>query len=567
MNFNINHLTNAILDYMEKNELKNPSEFPTLAFYKFINESSVSDGISLKLTRDDDGSLKVMQMVNNSILNHLKFEIKDPTIPEPEIDPKTIPINSRYQKPAYEYIELDAHSDVDSLNKQFIIRVERGLNVEHNKILTDQMKKDQIKVYETLSKFDKFSDICDNITDFKTMIQFGDKKLYDLSQAIFSYKEYQSSLTDNKEPSDEIVIPSVLNRHVENALKSLIRLSEHRVQPIQKDNQVGQQIADISNGSVSMSVPSLLLNNDIFKVNGINTHVTLTNENTQNLSFSGSILQTIKDNVEQGTPENIVDDIYKNHISEDFKDEYALRLKMISRQKTLENMLEHEDLNNFIDHLKTKHPYIFKDNELFSYQSGVFENTNKFMNIAEVFNSFNLHDINKEEVVLAKYTDTTCRENFEPYFFITDDEPYTRLIGQTENSVKYLITGEHEIFGNKINQDMKVFKVKSFIMLNEEDNQFNKMACEELFAYCAKNKTALYISNEEPADNFDHAYKTLLEVAEEYKDKVYFIENGRRYDKVQNMCGCKTDMATFVKNMNDPNFKKQDYTITHGMKY
>jgi hypothetical protein len=418
-----------------------------------------------------------------------------------------------------------------------------------------------------LSKFDKFSDICDNIKDFKTMIQFGDKKLYDLSQAIFSYKEYQSSLTDNKETSDEIIIPSVLNRHVENALKSLIRLSEHRVQPTQKDNQVGQQIADISNGSVSMSIPSLLLNNDVFKVNGINIHVTLTNENTQNLSFSGSILQTIQDNVEKGTPENIVDDIYKNHISEDFKDEYALRLKMITRQKTLENMLEHEDLNNFIEHLKTKHPYIFKDNELFSYQSGIFENTHKFMNIAEVFNSFKLHDIDKEEVVLAKYTDTTCRENFEPYFFITDDEPYTRLIGQTENSVKYLITGEHEVFGNKTNQDMKVFKVKSFIMLNEEDNQFNKMACEELFAYCAKNKTALYISNEEPADNFDHAYKTLLEVAEEYKDKVYFIENGRRYDKVQNMCGCKTDMATFVRNMNDPNFKKQDYTVTHGMKY
>jgi hypothetical protein len=566
MKFNINNLTDAILDYMNKNEVKNPSEFPTLAFYKFVNETGLSDSLELKLTAEDDGKLKIMQMKMGYIANYLEITIKDPSIPDPADDPKNKPLSHRGQEPSIDIIPLDSNEDT-SLNKRVNIKRENRTQGSLNTILTDEMKAKKLNIYKVLAKYNTLSEISDNITDYETMIHFDDKKLYALSQAIYSYKEYQTSLLkDSKKDSDELVIPSVLNKHMENVLNSLLSLSEKRYQQSSKAHTNVDQLADIIRGDVSFSAPSLLLGSDTFQLTGINKHVSLNNENIQGVDLGNSFLNTIRENVKNGTLHNIIDDLYKNHISEDFQEEYALKLRMTTRQKTLEERLENEDVNNFIDELKVKLPYMFKDNELFSYQSGVFEHTGEFRNVAEVFNSFRLQDTKTESLTLAKYTDTTSREE-DAYFYLSEYEEYTRLIGRTEASVKYLITGEDDVFGDKSREEMKVFKVKSFILLNEEDNQFNKMACEELFSYCAKNKTALYIDHDYPEDKFDHAYKTLLDVAEGYKDKVYFIENNRRYDKVQNMSGCKTDMATFLKNMNDPNFKKQDYTVTYGMKY
>lgn len=559
MKFNINNLTDAIFDYMNKNEVKNPSEFPTLAFYKFINESGLSDSLNLKLTAENDGKLKIMQMKLGSISNYLEISIKDPSIPDPADDPKNKPLSTyRGQEPSFDTIPLDSNDDT-SLNKRINIKRENRTQGSFNTILTDEMKEKRLNIYKVLAKYDTLSEISDNITDYESMIHFDDKKLYALSQAIYSYKEYQASLLKNNEKvSDELVIPSVLNKHTENVLNSLLSLSEKRYQQSTKNHTNVEQLADIIRGNVSFSAPSLLLGSDTFKLTGINKHVALNNDNIQGVDLGNSFLNTIKENVKNGTLDNIIDDLYKNHISEEFKEEYSLKLRMTTRQKTLEERLEQEDLNNFIEDSKVKFPYVFKDNELFSYKTGLLTQKEDGTTIADLFNTFKLNDKKTEDCVLVDYTDSYMIDGKNLYH-ITPDENFVRFIGETDASVKSVATGVITQVSDT-NEDMKMLKIYSLVFLNKEDNQFNEMAFNEIFSHCAKNKLALYINVDD--DPFDDSKmilsSSLKKVAETYKESVLFIENSLDTQLFVNMESCKTDMAEFIKqqqNRQDENIK------------
>lgn len=550
MKFNINNLTDAILDYMNKNEVKNPSEFPTLAFYKVVQESGLSDSLNLKLTAENDGKLKMMQMKLGSISNYLEISIKDPSVPDPADDPKNKPLSPRGHELSIDTIPLDSNDDT-SLNKRVSIKRENRTQGSLNTILTDEMKEKKLNIYKVLAKYDTLSEISDNITDYETMIHFDDKKLYALSQAIYSYKEYQASLLkESNKDSDELVIPSVLNKHMENVLNSLLSLSEKRYQQSVKTHTNVEQLADIIRGDVSFSAPSLLLGSDTFKLTGINKHVSLNNENIQGVDLGNSFLNTIRENVKNGTLHNIIDDLYKNHISEDFQEEYVLKLRMTTRQKTLEERLEQEDINNFIDELKVKFPYVFKDSELFSYKSGVFTAKDDNRTIADIFNTFKLNDSKTEDCILVDYTDSYLITEKDLYT-VTPDERFIRFVGETDASVKSLATGVINQL-NDNNDNMKMLKMYSLVFLHEENNQFNEMAFNEIFSYCAKNKLALYINVDN--DPFDDSKmilsSTLKKVAENYKESVLFVENNSDTELFVKMESCKTDMATFIKHMN-----------------
>lgn len=565
MKFNINNLTDAILDYMNKNEVKNPSEFPTLAFYKVVQESGLSDSLNLKLTAENDGKLKMMQMKLGSISNYLEISIKDPSVPDPADNPKNKPLSPRGHEPSIDTIPLDSNDDT-SLNKRVSIKRENRTQGSLNTILTDEMKEKKLNIYKVLAKYDTLSEISDNITDYETMIHFDDKKLYALSQAIYSYKEYQASLLkESNKDSDELVIPSVLNKHMENVLNSLLSLSEKRYQQSVKTHTNVEQLADIIRGDVSFSAPSLLLGSDTFKLTGINKHVSLNNENIQGVDLGNSFLNTIRENVKNGTLHNIIDDLYKNHISEDFQEEYALKLRMTTRQKTLEERLEQEDINNFIEELKVKFPYVFKDNELFSYKSGVFTDKGDSRTIADIFNTFKLNDSKTEDCILVDYTDSYLIAEKDLYT-VTPDERFIRFVGETDASVKSLATGVISQL-NDNNDNMKMLKMYSLVFLHEENNQFNEMAFNEIFSYCAKNKLALYINVDN--DPFDDSKmilsSTLKKVAENYKDSVLFVEDNSNTELFIKMETCKTDMATFIKHINGD--KKTDKSVISGIKY
>ena len=559
MKFNINNLTDAILDYMNKNEVKNPSEFPTLAFYKFVNESGLSDSLNLKLTVENDGKLKIMQMKFGSISNYLEISIKDPSIPDPADDPKNKPLYShKGQEPSVDIIYLDSNDDT-SLNKRIQIKRENRTQGRLNTILTDEMKEKKLNIYKVLAKYDTLSEISDNITDYESMIHLDDSKLNSLSQVIYSYREYQSSLlTNSQNDSDELVIPSVLNKHMENVLNSLLSLSEKRYQQSTKMHSNIDQIADIIRGNVSFSAPALLVGSDTFKLTGINQYVALNDENIQGINLGNSFLNTIKENVNNGTLHNIIDDLYKKHISKDFQEEYALKLRMTTRQKTLEERLQHENLNNFIEDSKIKFPYVFKDNELFSYKSSVFTEKEGRRTIADIFNTFELNDGENEDCILVDYTDSYLISEKDLYT-VTADERFIRFIGETDASVKSFATGVINQL-NDDNDDMKMLKIYSLVFLNEENNQFNEMAFNEIFSYCAKNKLALYINVDN--DPFDDSKiilsSTLKKVAENYKNSVLFVDNSVDNKIFIDMESCKTDMATFMKQQKT----KKDETIS-----
>lgn len=565
MKFNINTLTDAILDYMNKNEVQNPLEFPTLAFYKVLNESGLNDNLKLRLTTEDDGLFKIIQFSSSSIDNYIDLKIKDPSVPDPADDPKNKPIYINGRPPIYENVALNSNEDT-SLNKRFVIRREQRNNADLNKVLTNEIKANKIAVYSALAKYDKFSELCDNIGEYQQMIHFGDKKLYDLSQAIFSYKEYQKSLKKDK-PTDEIVIPSVLNKHLENILGSLITLTEKRAQYTHKNYNNLDKLADIIRGDVQFSAPLLLTGDDTFKTFGLNKHVPLTSDTIENVDLSGFVLDTIKKNADNGTPSNIIDDIYKDHISKDFKDEYALRLRMTEKQKTIEERLEHSDLNNFIEDLKFKFPYVFKDNELFSYRTGVLSEKSEYSTVSDVFNTFKLNDSQLSNCILAKFTDNyTITE--KDLYNITTDERYIRFVGETDASVKSLATGVINQMSDT-NDEMKMLKIYSLVFLNEADNQYNEMAFNEIFSYCAKNKLALYINlDNEPFDDSKLILQSTLDkVVANYKDSVLFIPDSSNTQLFVNMEECKTDMATFRKSINEEKNNKVNQSSTQSLKY
>jgi hypothetical protein len=533
MKFDINNLTDTILDYMDKNVVKNPEEFATFAFYKFVEKSGLSDFVNLRLTTGDDEKLKIMQLTSGFISNYLDIVIKDPAISDPADAPENKPLNSRGPVSSYDNIKLNSD---ESLEKKIVIKRENKTQGSLDKILTNEMKDKKINIYKVLSQYDTLSDISNNLDEYETMIHLGDRKLYELSQAIYSYREYQDSLLKNK----------TSDKNLENVLNSLISLSTKNVQPSARHYTNVDKLADIIRGDVSFSVQSLLLGSDTFKNPGFNKNVTLTDENLQNIDLGSSVLNTIKVNADKGTFDNIIDDIYKNHISADFKSEFSLKLKLTTRQKTLEDRLENEDLNNFIEFAKIKFPSVFKDDELFSYKSGVFDDKNNYHNIAQVFNTFKLNDGKTEDCVLSSYTDTFLIEHQDLYR-ITKDERYIRLIGETDASVKSMVTGVIENV-NDYNEDMKMLKVYSLLFLNKEDNQYNEMGLNDLFSYCAKNKLALYVNMENPQDDSVFILKkTLMKVAENFKDSVIFIDTPLETDLVTKMRNCKTDMPTFIR--------------------
>jgi len=565
MKFNINTLTDAILDYMDKNEVQNPLEFPALAFYKTINESGLSDNFKLCLTTEDDGLFKIVQFSSSSVDNYIDLKIKDPSVPDPADDPKNKPIYLNGRSPVYENITLNSNDDI-GLNKRFVMRREQRNNINLNKVLTNEIKENKIAIYSALAKYDRFSELCENIGEYQHMIHFGDKKLYDLSKAIFSYKEYQESLK-SVQPSNEIVIPSVLNKHLENVLGSLITLTEKRVQSSHRNYNNLDKLADIVRGDVQFSVPLLLTGDDTFKMFGLNKHVSLTSDTIENVDLSGFLLDTIKKNADNGTPDNIIDDIYKDHISKDFKDEYALRLRMTERQKTLEERLDHADLNNFIDDLKSKYPHVFKDNELFSYRSGVLIEKDGYSTIGDVLNTFQLNDSQRANCVLAKFTDNYSIIERDLYN-ITSDERYIRFIGETDASVKSLATGVVNQLSDT-NESMKMLKIYSLVFLNQADNQYNEMAFNEIFSYCAKNNLALYIDlDNDPFDDSKLILKSTLDkVSSNYKDSVLFIPDNSNTQLFINMEECKTDMATFRKSINEDRIAKVNQSATKSLKH
>jgi hypothetical protein len=549
MKFNINQLTDAILDYMDKNEIKNPMEFPTLAFYKSIQESGLSDILSLRLAAETDGKFRIVQLKDRQISNYLEISIKDPTVLDPADDPKNKPINPYADKNDIDIVSLNSN-DETSLNKRIVIKRENRTQGSLDSVLTNEMKEKKLNIYKVLAKYDTLSEIADNITDYETMIHFDDRKLYHLSQAIYSYKQYQESLLKTANKSDEIVIPSVLNKHVENVLNSLISLSEKREQQSTKPHNNVDQLADIIKGDVSFSVPSLLSGADTFKMTGINQHVKLNNESISGVSLGNSFLNTIKENVDNGTLSNIMDDLYKKHISQDFKDEYSLKLRMTTRQKTIEDRLDNADVNNFVESLKVKYPYVFKDNELFSYQVGVLDTKDDLRNISDFFNTFQLNDDKTKDCLLAKMTDSFLID-YQDLYYITDDEPCIRFVGQTDASIKSFITAELN-YPNDNNEDMKVLRVYSLMLLDQENNQFNQMALNDLFSYCAKNKYALNISNLNVAsdDSITVVLPELRKLAEQYKDSVIFIDSVADPDIYTKIEKCTTDMPTFIKQYN-----------------
>jgi hypothetical protein len=149
---------------------------------------------------------------------------------------------------------------------------------------------------------------------------------------------------------------------------------------------------------------------------------------------------------------------------------------------------------------------------------------------------------------------------------VTPDERFIRFVGETDASVKSLATGVINQL-NDNNDNMKMLKMYSLVFLHEENNQFNEMAFNEIFSYCAKNKLALYINVDN--DPFDDSKmilsSTLKKVAENYKDSVLFVEDNSNTELFIKMETCKTDMATFIKHINGD--KKIDRSVTSGIKY
>lgn len=127
---------------------------------------------------------------------------------------------------------------------------------------------------------------------------------------------------------------------------------------------------------------------------------------------------------------------------------------------------------------------MFKDNELFSYKVGVLESKDDLKNISDFFNTFKLNDDKTKDCLLSKMTDSFLID-YQDLYYISEDEACIRFVGQTDASIKSFITAELNS-PSDTNEDMKILRVYSLMLLDQENNQFNHMALNDLFSYCAK---------------------------------------------------------------------------------
>lgn len=493
---NYDTFINELSVFVENNELKNKDDFLNLALYTFIQESGLDDNMVVKLVLSDLGELTVTQLKNSFFES--SYHLRD----HQATDSKSL-------TPLY-------YSGDFVLSKSTI-----GYNnSRYTEVMDNKRKESMLHFYNDLLTCKNLNELYDAIADGEDINKFKDKKINDISSLLWYYGEYTYALKHGHAHGEKMG----------QALDRLLLMSnQYNKGNDRAVHHACLHLADIINKpDTPFDLTVFFKGANIDKVAGVNTVIDLQPEHLDLLAIEGTVISTIINAIKNKTTDTLIDDIYTYHIKPHLDEHYEMATRLLKRQKTLEDKLGEPLLHQFIDSLRVKYPNSFKENELQSFKSTVYEpesfDTSPLKlsdkTLFDVLNKFDLNDKSDMNGLISNYTDSYNFSN-KTYYKIGNYKNEIMLLGETDVSVKYLIQGELEAAGS--NEQFSAFRVSSCMLL-KKDSIYNEMALNHLFKYCQDKKYVLIFDHGDLKAELDSCYPVFEKVAESYKDKVYYIE-------------------------------------------
>lgn len=494
MNYDI--FINELSVFVENNELKNKDDFLNLALYTFIKESGLDDNLAVKLVVSELGELTVAQLKNSFFESGYHLRDHQAT-------------DSKSLTPLY-------YSGDFVLSKSTVSHT----SARYNEVMDNNKKESMLHFYNHLLTCKNLNELYDAIAEGDDINKFKDKKINDLSSLLWYYGEYTYAVKHGHAHGDKLSY----------TLERLLLMSnEYNKGSDRAVHYACLHLSDI------ITKPETPFDSTIFfdaanidKVAGVNKGIELQQTHLELLAAEGTLISTIVNAIKNKTTDTLIDDIYTYHIKPHLDEHYEMATRLLKRQKTLEDKLVDPLLHQFIDSLRVKYPNSFKENELQSFKSSVYEpesfSTSPFKlsdkTLFDVLNKFDLNDKSDMNGLVSNYTDSYNFSN-KTFYKIGNYKNEIMLIGETDVSVKYLIQGELEAVG--ANEQFPAFRVSSCMLL-KKDSIYNEMALNHLFKYCQDKKYVLIFDHGDLKAELDSCYPVFEKVAESYKDKVYYIE-------------------------------------------
>ena len=417
------------------------------------------------------------------------------------------------------------------------------------KIINEINKKNILSIYNALATCNNLSDIYSNIPEKAINNDIVDRGIYKITDIVINYNKYKENNNNDFGRKD--------NNYLERTLKALFNACEvNDEMQGEKINKLVSHICNAVKSGDSLGTDALLKRANAQKIIGVREDVFISNKIFQSLSLKDSLAKTLFDSFNEGGVNQLINDVYKQHIMPNVQSKYSLLSKMMSKQTTLESRLDQTDVNDLINRIRVKHPYAFKDNELYSFKYLQKEKDDLYSNTQELsglLNNFGLIPAQHINVLLDTYTDTYYLKQGK-FIEKFDLENCIQFVGKTEIAVKYLITGHltDNIYDDLVdNSKIKVFRVSSMVMQNEADNHYNKIGLEQLFNYCKNNNFALLINHDHLDEELLKVYPVFKEVAANYKSTVYLMDEGPNSEAIFKLLEWRDDLKSLINSYNE----------------
>lgn len=487
---NINEFNKELFNYIKENNLEKIPNFPIIALYQFLEKSGLNSQHELILQTSDTGS----------------FDLVD-----------------RQKVAGYQY-QYSADSKGIHLED-----VNPGYS-EHRHLISHKEKYFNLAMYDLIQKSSNIKDIIDGMYDlfnlgeynYSDLLLNNDYLLKSLESFITSYDSYIS--TDEPE-------------YISSVLTDLFRLLNTVDSGVKDYHPFRHMIYEyiVYGIPFTETIPTLLMESNLFI--SVTVGLNLKRQDIfNNFDIENTLMSTLLKNTDR---KQIVDEIFEGHVLPAFKERLELQSKLLAHSKTFEQRLSDPHVAQFMSSLMVKYPNSFRENEQYGFKSGEYKSSDlqHNRNLSQLVNKFKLLDDISKHYIDFNYS------NRREFFVVNHEEDkVVRLIGETDNAVKYIITGIVKEFDSGI----KGYEVQGINMLRE-DSFYNKLGFEQLFKYCEDNQLALLFRTTSLQNKLEKTFDDFMEVQKNYENTVFLVPNGTDHAKIRLLNHTSLDYSNFMK--------------------
>jgi len=490
--------------FMKENNIDESSDFRNLALYRIIKETSLSDLSSYKLMNNNVGGLELVQTSDYSHVRGISIQGGSVNCKGPDYE-TYVPVYSNLEKtmvlPFYQAI----------LEKDNI---------------------DDIQEYILDSYYDSGNIDINNSSEIKD----------DFARNLGNFLITRIS-SQHLSNSDSSVIKSYL---VENFLKVAIDNTRNSLPDSLLKRKSGDMILDIITGNKTKIDTRFLADGDC---DGIHISQKSFDQNNDIVNFKhyeGTFAGALMKNI--NNKDTLVDNMFNEFALPRLKKIAAYKLRLFEKKPTIENKLDNSKLNMFFSNLRQHYPTIFFENETHSFRHNVRRDSDydDVTSVSNIIDKFNISDTFHDAHLTVNFTDQyKVRQN--KAYYIGNDQNVVRFIGETDMSVKYLISGRESVRDNNI----KLLNIEHIMTIEtnpEHNSLFLRIGFEELFKYCKQNDTVLLFNKSNLASALGDNFNIFCEVFSNYEKSIFMIEDNHRENKINLLHNTRLDIANIKKN-------------------